>query len=130
MNLKACQAAGSTRGSKLSFIMHILGGQGVKVCLHASDAAKQEVWAHKCWTKLKCTEVVEAGSAEDIPRRDMPFSQEETALVQAQVLWAVVSANLPLVLDEEAALMEALADQEEDEYPDDGAMEGSGDDYK
>jgi hypothetical protein len=35
-----------------------------------------------------------------------------------------------LVLDEEAALMEALADQEEDEYPDDGAMEGSGDDYK
>lgn len=30
----------------------------------------------------------------------------------------------------EAALMEALADQEEDEYPDDGAMEGSGDDYE
>lgn len=29
----------------------------------------------------------------------------------------------------EAALMEALADHEEDEYPDDGAMEGSGDDY-
>jgi hypothetical protein len=35
-----------------------------------------------------------------------------------------------LVLDEEAALMEALADQEEDEYPDDSAMEGSGDDYE
>ena len=32
--------------------------------------------------------------------------------------------------DEEAALMEALADQEEDEYPDDGAMEGSGDDFE
>lgn len=30
----------------------------------------------------------------------------------------------------EAALMEALADHEEDEYPDDGAMEGSGDDYE
>jgi hypothetical protein len=32
--------------------------------------------------------------------------------------------------DEEAALMEALADQEEDEYPDDGEMEGSGDDFE
>lgn len=30
----------------------------------------------------------------------------------------------------EAAYMEALADQEEDEYPDDGALEGSGDDYE
>jgi hypothetical protein len=35
-----------------------------------------------------------------------------------------------LVLDEEAALMEALADQDEDEYPDNGAMGGSGDDYE
>jgi hypothetical protein len=26
--------------------------------------------------------------------------------------------------------MEALAPQEEDDYPDDGAMEGSGDDYE
>jgi hypothetical protein len=32
--------------------------------------------------------------------------------------------------DEEATLMEAFANQEEDEYPDDGAMEGSGDDFK
>jgi hypothetical protein len=32
--------------------------------------------------------------------------------------------------DEEAALMEAFANQEEDEYPDDGAMEGSGDDFE
>jgi hypothetical protein len=35
-----------------------------------------------------------------------------------------------LVFDKEAALMEELADQQEDEYPDDGAMEGSGDDYE
>jgi hypothetical protein len=34
------------------------------------------------------------------------------------------------MLDEEAALMVALADQEEDEYPSDGAMEGSRYDYK
>jgi hypothetical protein len=45
MDLKACQAAGSTLGSKLSFIMHILGRQGVKMCPHASDAAKQKVQA-------------------------------------------------------------------------------------
>jgi hypothetical protein len=32
--------------------------------------------------------------------------------------------------DEEAALMEALADQEEDEYPDGSPMEGSGNDFK
>ena len=32
--------------------------------------------------------------------------------------------------DEEATLMVALADQEEDGYPYDGAIEGSGDDFK
>ncbi|KAJ7589139.1 hypothetical protein C8J56DRAFT_1075543 [Mycena floridula] len=42
---------------------------------------------------------------------------------------AAAERGVPTAFDEEAALMEALADLEEDEIPDDGAMEGSGDDY-
>lgn len=54
---------------------------------------------------------------------------ELSVLFGGQVVRSDRSAEMRF--DEEAALMEALANQEEeDEYHDGGAMEGSGDDYK
>jgi hypothetical protein len=121
MKLEACQATGSTRGTKLSFIAHIIGGQGIQPCLHASDAAKEEATAQRLALgqtsansdatlsqsnrkRSQPSSSVEPSSGarkklKQAPLKtyrgvDMPFSKEETQAVQAQVLRAVVSANL------------------------------------
>jgi hypothetical protein len=173
MNLKACQAASSTWGSKLSFIAHILGRQGVglvekcgKHKNHQSTAALLAVlWYSDLLGDMDDEDECECGWElvtrvagwqtemakwigeqqevddldEDLENAGSGFG-EPTAMPSGEIMPCKLSVlfggevapplRQELVLDEEAALMEALADQEEDEYPDDSEMEGSGDDYK
>ncbi|KAF9466987.1 ribonuclease H-like domain-containing protein [Collybia nuda] len=115
---EACTAAGSTRGEKMAFIAHILGSRGIEPCAHASDAAKAEAMRQKSAIAEKVAEKsIGPGSStqkrpwsdsashplqkksKQAPLKtyrgvDMPFSKEEISAVQAQVLRAVVSANL------------------------------------
>jgi hypothetical protein len=114
--------AGSTRGERSAFIAHIIGGRSIQPCLYASDAAKAEAVDQRAALAQNSAQIdatatlgskkrshssaaielssqpskkLKQGLLKTFRGVDMPFSQEETAAIQAQVLRATVSANLP-----------------------------------
>jgi hypothetical protein len=121
---EACTSAGSLRGEKSAFIAHILGCNG-KLCIYTLVDAifiatslkypgtTTALTASSLSTAVSASKHSRSASTFDqshsIPKKlkqgslaghayggtDMPFSSNETAAVQAQVLRAVISANLP-----------------------------------
>lgn len=118
---KACVAAGSVRGEKSAFIVHLIGNRVKAACPHASDEAKAtateqrdakvtagEPAAGKKHSRSQsaATQAAESSSGPHTKKlrqailktykgNDIPFSKEQTEAIKAQALRAVISANLP-----------------------------------
>ncbi|KAJ7663539.1 hypothetical protein B0H17DRAFT_1211634 [Mycena rosella] len=115
----ACKAVTETRGDKLAWIAHLIGGKGVPACLYASAEAKAEATKQRAETKAKRDHpdtTVSAGPSskkhksqleadqavlKGFRRNEMPYSPAETDLFQRQSLRAIVSGGLPLRAFEE-----------------------------
>ncbi|KAJ7703333.1 hypothetical protein B0H17DRAFT_1127581 [Mycena rosella] len=115
----ARKAVTETRGDKLAWIAHLIGGKGIPACLYVSAEAKAEATKQRVETKAKRDHpdtTVSAGPSfkkhksqleadqavlKGFRTNEMPYSPAEKDLFQRQSLRAIVSGGLPLRAFEE-----------------------------
>ncbi|KAJ6550699.1 hypothetical protein B0H10DRAFT_2242632 [Mycena sp. CBHHK59/15] len=118
---EACKAVGSTRGEKLAWVAHLIGGKAA--CPHASEEAKRAATAQRQGVAKdseskkrprttssisdapvpppKKQHIQSALSSLTFRRNEMPYGTAEAEALRKQALRAIVSSGSPLMLFED-----------------------------